>query len=375
MNTCTPAFERLASAAGGINCTDSGLISLRNPFALHHPTMPLIEIALIVGAVASLVHAMRIRKRAGVSTNLILWWAATLCPLLIEPIVYFPETFGIQDSVGLTFIHNQFTVTFLFNRLPIYIIAMYPVYIYAAFLIAQRAGVDRRPILGASVVAFSFVVLYEVIDQVGPQFQWWIWNYDVPSGLPRLGAVPLSSITGFSIGVPFGVTLGSIWATRTSNDRVVRKIVGVSLWSCAALLIAGMPTSLYARFVNHGTATICGTATLFILCGIGTIWALRPSFLSSVASEDHGEPHGRFLEIVTATYMILGVVFWAIALPGYLAATDGVAPGAGQVGSFPVALAGACTSVALVAAANRIARRAHAAPVTPAPSAWDPRRV
>jgi hypothetical protein len=60
--------------------------------------------------------------------------------------------------------------------------------------------------------------------------------------------------------------------------------------------------------------------------------------------------------------MVLGVALGAVALPGNLAAVDGVAPGAGQAGSFPVALGGALAGLALVGTANRVQRRALGEP-------------
>jgi hypothetical protein len=71
MNTCTAAFVRLAARVGGINYADSGLVTLRSPFSLDNGTMPVIELLLIVGAVAGLVHAIRWRRRTGDASNLV----------------------------------------------------------------------------------------------------------------------------------------------------------------------------------------------------------------------------------------------------------------------------------------------------------------
>jgi hypothetical protein len=365
MNTCTPAFERLAATVGGINCKSSGLVTFQNPLALHSRTQPIIELALIVGAAASLVHAVRVRHRTGSSTNLIVWWAAALCPLLIEPAAYFPQVFGLDQTVGLTFIHDTFTVTFLYNRLPLYIIAMYPVYIYVAFLMMQRAGVATRhhPLVAAAVVAVVFVVLYEVIDQVGPQFQWWIWNYHVPSGLPKLGAVPFASISGFSIGVPFGVAWLSLLATRRTNDRVALKVLGVSVGAVLVMLLTGMPARIYDVFLSRRPATLAGTVTIFVLCVACSAWAYRPAWstLARATTEDLGDPRARFLNVVVVAYLLLGVGFWLVALPGYFDARHDLVPGAGQQGSLPVAVIGAVASLVLLVGANRIADRAHPA--------------
>jgi hypothetical protein len=76
--------------------------------------------------------------------------------------------------------------------------------------LVQRAGVPAgrwRVLLGAACTAFTFHCFYEVIDQIGPQLGWWVWNYDVPSGLPRFGAVPYLNLQAFAIGIPLGIAL------------------------------------------------------------------------------------------------------------------------------------------------------------------------
>ena len=100
MDACTPAFEELARQVGGIACRDVGLVTLRSPFSLGNGTLPVIELLLVVGAAAGLVHALRWKRTHGDATNLVVWWSGILCLFLIEPIAYFPEWFGLEDSVG-----------------------------------------------------------------------------------------------------------------------------------------------------------------------------------------------------------------------------------------------------------------------------------
>jgi len=113
METCTAEFQRLANQVGGIDCAGNPLVTFTSPFALDHWTMPLIELTLVVGAVASLVHAVRWKRAHDDASNLVVWCSGILALLLIEPIAYFPESFGVEKSMGLTFVHNQFTVQVL----------------------------------------------------------------------------------------------------------------------------------------------------------------------------------------------------------------------------------------------------------------------
>ena len=66
---------------------------------------------MVAGAALSLAHAVS-RRRAGDPTPLALWIAALVYLAVVEPPLYFPDVFGIEDRVGLVFVHNEFTVQF-----------------------------------------------------------------------------------------------------------------------------------------------------------------------------------------------------------------------------------------------------------------------
>jgi hypothetical protein len=208
--TCTPEFERLAAQVGGIDCAGHPVVTFSSPFSLDNGTMPVVELVLIVGAAAGLVHALRWRRSTGDASNLVVWWAGIVALLIIEPLAYFPQWFGAEEFVGLAFVHNQFSVQFLHNRLPLYIVAMYPAFMYMAWVLVQRTGVAARrggTLLAATCVAFTFHCFYEVIDHVGPQLGWWVWNPGAPAGRPTLGVVPYANLQAFGIGIPFGIAL------------------------------------------------------------------------------------------------------------------------------------------------------------------------
>jgi hypothetical protein len=209
VDTCTAEYERLTHGLGGLRCDGNPFITLTNPLKLQHWSMPVIEALLVVGAAACLVHALRWRREHSDSSNLVIWIASIFALLMVEPIAYFPQWFGLQDSLGLTFVHNQFSVQFLFDRLPLYIVAMYPAYTYVSYVLIQRTGIFKRhnAIVGATCVAFAFHCLYEVVDTVGVQFRWWVWNQHLPTSVPALGVVPYLNIQAFSLGVPFGLAL------------------------------------------------------------------------------------------------------------------------------------------------------------------------
>src|SRR5262249_26321000 len=127
MSQCTPAFDALARSLGEFSCQHApAFVHLRNPFALSNWTLPVLELMMVAGAALALWWAVRRLRRDGDPTNLVLWFATVVYLLVIEIPLYFPNLFGVQDTLGVVFAHNAFTVQFLFDRLPLYIVALYP---------------------------------------------------------------------------------------------------------------------------------------------------------------------------------------------------------------------------------------------------------
>lgn len=111
----------------GFDCAGAHpIVTLRNPAGLAGWTLPVLELLIVAGAVFALAHAIRRLRRDGDPTNLALWIASLVYLFVIEPPLYFPGWFGLDEPIGLMFSHNVFTVPFMFDRLPLYIGAFYP---------------------------------------------------------------------------------------------------------------------------------------------------------------------------------------------------------------------------------------------------------
>lgn len=358
MDTCTAEYERLARGLGGLRCDGNPFITLTNPLGLQHWSMPVIEALLIAGAVACLVHAVRHRREHGDSSNLVVWFASVFALLLVEPIAYFPQWFGLADSLGLTFVHNQFSVQFLFDRLPLYIVAMYPAYAYIAYVLIQRTGIFERhnPVIGATCVAFAFHCLYEVIDMVGPQFRWWVWNQSLPGSTPALGVVPYLNIQAFSLGLPFGLALvtlavskhpaGSVW-------RVARNVALVCVFTWPVMFLSSLPAALlHLGGLSIVTARLVGTWLLIAAAGAVATVVLTREYVARRADPSRvpiGVGHDRFALTCVSVYLVACLAFWAAALPDYLRAVHGVTPGGAPTGSLGYGVVAFALSVALTA--------------------------
>ncbi|HSV37708.1 MAG TPA: hypothetical protein VLI04_03010, partial [Nocardioidaceae bacterium] len=250
--TCDSTAERLTTYLG-FSCHDTNpVVTFRDPGELANWTLPILELTIIAGAVFALVHAVR-RLRQGDPTNLALWCASLVYLFVIEPPLYFPGWFGLEDTVGIVFVHNTFTVQFMFDRLPLYIVAIYPALSQLAYEVVRSLGVFRRrgPLVGAVCVALVCQAFYEVFDQLGPQLKWWAWNLENDANHPLLDSVPLNSILLFS-SVSFGVMTYLV-------VRLVGDARGIGLvWRT---LVAGALAPIGMTLGNLPTAIFSGNVT------------------------------------------------------------------------------------------------------------------
>lgn len=361
MQTCTADFARLAAQAGGLICNGNPFITFRNPLALKSWTMPVIEVLLIAVAAGALLHAIRRQRAHGDSSNLVIWLSGVVCLLLIEPVAYFPQWFGLEQAMGLTFVHNQFSIQFLYDRMPLYIVAMYPAYACLAYGLVQRTSILKRcnVIVAATCVAFVFHCLYQVIDTVGPQFRWWVWNSDLPTSVPALGTVPLVNMQAFTLGIPFGMTLVTLVVSGRKHPSgwvVARSVFVVSLLVWPVQFLFSAPTFLlHALGMPVVTARLIVIWTLVVLAGVVTVVTYLRDYQSRRADPALVPDYVRrddFVVRCAAIYLAVATIIWIAALPGYFAAVDGVAPSGGRTGSLPYAVLTLVISIVFIVGAH-----------------------
>ncbi|MGW6932695.1 hypothetical protein ACWGE0_21750 [Lentzea sp. NPDC054927] len=294
---CGPDAEAVTRGLG-FDCHDvSPVVSARAPWDLAHWTMPILEVLVIAGAVFALVHAIR-RKRAGDSTNLALWWASLVYLFVVEPPLYFPEWFGLDDIYGFIFAHNQFTVQFMWDRLPLYIVAFYPMISQLAYEVVRSLGIFRQrgALAGAVAVAFVCQVFYEVFDHIGPQLKWWAWNPgNAIVNQPAMGSVPLKSALLFA-----SVSLAAM------TYLVVRlpgrwRAVAAGVLTPFTMMIAGIPSSLAGTNITAQAWILGAELALIWIAGLWLIARARPDELSP------------FARVYPACYLGVMAVFWLVA--------------------------------------------------------------
>ncbi|RSN70987.1 hypothetical protein [Actinomadura sp. WAC 06369] len=360
-HTCGAAAERLAEGLGYSCHGTEPVVDLRDPFGLENGTMPVLELLVIGGAVFALVHAWRRWRRDGDPANIALWFASVVYLAVIEPPLYFPEWFGLEQHVGFIFSHNVFTVQFMFDRLPLYIVAFYPALSQLAYELVRVLGVFARrgPLAGAVAVAFACQVFYEIFDHLGPQLKWWAWNTGNETiNQPTLASVPMNSMLLFA-SVSFGamtylvvrLTGGTDGPRTLTGPRIGWRAAVAGAATPLAMIIASAPSGAFRGEDLLGVQRAVLGAELAVVWAAG-LWLLADAWRAARAEPSPVASPG-FARIYPALYLGVHVVLWLVALPAYFAAADGVTEQGTPIGSLWYVVPCAAAAAALIAAAVR----------------------
>lgn len=364
---CSPTFAGLAGRLGFSCDTAGGLVEFRNPLGLQNWTLPVLEVTVIAGAVLALVYAIIAIRRHHDPTNLVLWFGAIAYLLIIEPPLYFPAAFGISEQVDTMFAHNVFTVDFLWGRLPLYIVAIYPMMATVAFEIVRTLGVFRRygVLVGAVCVGFVHHAFYEIFDHLGPQLRWWEWTLDNEINQPFFASVPVSSVVVFAALWPMSLAFFVQLFVGRQVDSGRSFTGGQILWRTLAV---GVLASL-------GTAVLPLPATLVgALSGRdtleGAVYVIELVILTAVAvpvlvgqwrrlRRDPTQPgySNPLMLGYAAVYLAVMAMLWATALPAYFGSANGFTAGGDPVGSLWYAAGCLVIASLCVIAAATVAKR------------------
>ncbi|WP_330178812.1 hypothetical protein OHB26_20035 [Nocardia sp. NBC_01503] len=361
---CSPTFDQLAHSLG-FSCEEAGgIVEFRNPFGLENWTLPVLECTIIVGSILALVLAVIRLRRNGDPTNLVLWFGATAYLFIIEPPLYFPAAFGIQDHVDTMFAHNVFTVDFLWGRLPLYIVAIYPFMATVAYEIVRMLGVFRRhgAFLGAVCVGFVHHAFYEIFDHIGPQLRWWEWSTGNSLNQPMFDSVPLPSVVVFAALWPTSLAFCVYWFVGRKVDagqhftglQLLGRTVTIGLLASLGTFILPLPATVFGA----GSTTVRGTlyAAELILLTLVAIPVLFRQWRS--LRRDPESPHytNPFIRWYSVLYLAVFALLWATALPDFLDADNGLTTNGDPIGNLWYTLACFAIAILCVAATFTTAR-------------------
>ncbi|MFG3616031.1 hypothetical protein [Nocardia sp. NPDC047654] len=352
---CAPTFDRLATALG-FSCEQAGgPVEVRNPFALENWTLPVLEVTIVLGAVLALIYAIVRLRRHGDPTNLVLWFGATAYLFIIEPPLYFPAAFGIDDHVDTMFAHNLFTVEFLWGRLPLYIVAIYPFMATLAFEIVRILGVFRQHgvLIGSACVGFVHHAFYEIFDHLGPQLRWWEWSIDNPINQPMFDSVPLPSVVVFAALWPMSLAFCVQWFVGRHVEQG-QTFSGVQLvWRTVVIgVLASLGTGVLpipATVFGMGSTTVRGVlyAAELVVVTVVAVLILSRRWLRLRRDGADSAPYSNdFVRIYSVVYLGVMALLWVTALPDFFGAVDGRTGEGDPIGNLWYTLA--CFVVAIL---------------------------
>ncbi|BBZ23065.1 hypothetical protein [Mycolicibacter hiberniae] len=359
---CTPTFERLAESLGFSCGQAGGLLEFRNPLQLENWTLPVLEITVIAGAVLALVYAIA-RYRRGDATNLALWFGAIAYLLIIEPPLYFPGAFGIADHVDTMFAHNLFSVEFLWGRLPLYIVAIYPMMATVSFEIVRTLGVFRRygAVVGAICVGFVHHAFYEIFDHLGPQLRWWEWSVDNPLNQPLFTSVPMGSVVVFAALWPASLALCvQLFVGRQVDQgktvrgpQLVGRTVAIGVLASLGTGILPLPATLLGAATNGRLIGIAYAAELLVIVVVAVPIMARQWRQQRLNPAAEGRYRNPLMVRYAAVYLAVMGVLWLSALPAYFGAVGGQTADGDPIGSlWYAALCFAVAGLSVAAAAT-----------------------
>jgi hypothetical protein len=353
MSLCPPAANQLTEKLGGFDCSGPAFVHFRSPGDLSNPTLVVLEILFVLGAVVALVHATRRLRYAGDRMPLGLAIAG-VCDLLVTEVpLYFPQKFGIESHVGTTFAHNVFMVDFLHDRLPLYIVSLYVAVPVLAYEVVRCLGVFDRldgrrggAFLGALCVGVVHSAFYEVFDHLGPQLRWWAWNTHDKINHPFFAAVPLTSVTLFSLVAPTGMVLLVRYAVRHGIGWAVLAGALVPL----TMTIGALPSSVFGSGDHPHT-----TAQAIVLSiEFGVAWLVALPILVGAWRTPGERPDAVYALGFGAVYLGTMVGLWISALGDYRHALGGITSDGTPIGDLTFAtFCAAAATLALIAIGTR----------------------
>ena len=164
----------------------NALVYFNAPSKLLDWSFLAIEWIIFAGVILALLHALKYKRETGSNSALLTLLGCFLYGLSIDILSYYTVE---------NFWHGEFSVMFLYNRLPLYIACFYPAFMYHAYMMIKR--LDFPPLLEAASVGFFAGFMYLIFDNLGPMLGWWIWDTADPTTWPYINSVPLTSYHWF----------------------------------------------------------------------------------------------------------------------------------------------------------------------------------
>ena len=282
---------------------DSWLLTIYDPRSISADFHGL-ELVMLLGFGLTLGHALR-ERRNGRPLGLFLWLSALFYGVWMELLTY-----NTIDN----FSHSQFTVMFFGKQLPLYVVLLYPTFIYVAVTSARKLKTGAlATFFTAGLVA---LMLDAPFDIMGPDCGWWIWHEGGadPGGLVayRWLGVPVSSYCWHLLfdgaHAPLtrriGARLHARLAGRSTFTTLAALLPISALVGVLAILVGILVMMPFHLFRALGLSD--GQFTISLLVTAGLVF-----FLSRNRS-DAGPPLWGLLGFVLAWYFFFLALAWQV---------------------------------------------------------------
>ncbi|MBT8139455.1 MAG: hypothetical protein KJP25_06790 [Gammaproteobacteria bacterium] len=340
-------YLEMVERMGGVNEEALGsMVYWNNPLALKHWTMNVAELLYISGAILAVMHAMKHLRKNGDGRYLAFLFSMIVYCFVIEVPVYFPHWLGLPPDV--IFIHNEFSLGFVFNQTPLYIVCLYPALLYSTYVFVDRLGVFKRypVVVGAICVGFIHSCLYEIFDHFGPQYNWWIWDYNNPVNALLVNSVPLFSIANFSLVPPIAMTLlaHALFFKHQKNaslpnSKLLARSIALGVLTPAVMFVIA-PTTIASFITSNATVlTTVGWLTMVAAALVTVIALIGARNHDALAAESNSLSWDNYPFAYFLFYLVVFALLWLFALGDYFAAENGITEFNTYIGSLPYVIA------------------------------------
>lgn len=244
------------------------LVFVNAPATLLDWSFLAIELIVLIGFVTTIVHAFRHASQSGSPSAPL----TLLCCLLYGLLMDISSYYTVEN-----FWHGEFSLMFLYNRLPLYIVLLYPALLYHVCMTIRRCGFS--PLVEAISVGFFGGVAYSIFDNLGPMLGWWIWDTNDPTTLPYLSSVPVTSYHWFFLftGVFAWLTRVVCWDWVASGRSRGTIGIGVALVPILTVVLGALLFVPYNLFAYNGMLGMAASlhALTFTAAGLTYVFSFR----------------------------------------------------------------------------------------------------
>jgi hypothetical protein len=244
------------------------LVFVNAPGALLDWSFLAIEFIVLIGFVTTVVHAFQHAKRSGTQSAPLTLVACLLYGLLMDISSYYTVE---------NFWHGEFSILFLYYRLPLYIVLLYPALLYLICMTIRRYAFS--PLVEAISIGFFGGVAYSIFDNLGPMLGWWIWDTSDPTTLPYLNSVPVTSYHWFFLftGVFAWLTRIVCWDWVEGRKSRAAIGLGIALIPILTVVLGALLFVPYNLFAYNGMLGVAASlhALAFAAAGLTYVFSFR----------------------------------------------------------------------------------------------------